>query len=151
MRTRQQRKLFKLAWDVQELGELNECGRKLVVSCANLKAKLMQANYDRISDNFPRQLSAIKQELLSFTKQVVKFKRTPATHILVLTISPEERNKKPYALPVQCLAYISLGDMAVRRICDVLIKEMTDRGMKVAGMCNIIYIYSSFEYTKKIL
>ena len=127
--------MFKLAWDVQELGELNECGRKLVVSCANLKAKLMQADYDRISDNFPRQLSEIKQELLSFTKQVVKFKGTPATHILVLMISPEERNKKPYALPVQCLAYVSLGDRAVRRICDVLIKEMTDRGMKVAGMC----------------
>ena len=50
-------------------------------------------------------------------------------------ISPVEQNKKPYALPVQCLAYVSLGDMAVQRICDLLIKEMTDRGMKVAGMC----------------
>ena len=68
MRTRQQRKImFKLAWDVQELGELNECGRKLVVSCANLmKAKLMQANYDRISDNFPRQLSASILQLHTF-------------------------------------------------------------------------------------
>ena len=75
---------------------------------------------------------------LPFTKQVVKFKHTPATYILVLMISLEERNKKPYALPVQCLAYVSLGDMAVRRICDVLIKEMDDRGMKVAGMCNTI-------------
>ena len=86
---------------MQELGELIECGRKLAVSCANLKAKVMLADYDRISDNFPRQLSAIKQELLSFTKQVVKLKRTPATHILVLMISPEEL----YALPVQCFSW----------------------------------------------
>lgn len=125
--------MFKLAWDVQELGELNERGRKLVVNCGSLKAKLMQAGYNMISDNFPRQLTAVKQELLSFTKQVIKYKRTPATHILVVMISPEERTKKPYALPVQCMAYVSLGDMTVRRICDVLIKEMSARGMKVAG------------------
>ena len=57
-----------------------------------------------------------------------------------MMISPEERTRKPYALPVQCLAYVSLGDMAVRRICDVLIKEMSARGMKVAGRCTIIII-----------
>lgn len=125
--------MFKLAWDVQELGELEERGRKLVVNCGSLKAKLMQAHYDMISDNFPRQLTAIKRDLLFFTKQVVKHKRTPATHILVVMISPEERTRKPYAIPVQCLAYASLGDMAVRRICDALIKEMNARSMKVAG------------------
>ena len=49
-------------------------------------------------------------------------------------ISPEEQNKKPYALPVQCLAYASLGDDEVRKIFDSLAKEMTSRGMKAAGM-----------------
>ena len=63
--------------------------------------------------------------------------------VLVPMISPEERNKKPYAPPVQCLAYVSLGDMAVRRICDVFIK-------KVASMCNIIYYYSSLSIYKTI-
>ena len=29
------------------------------------------------------------------------YRREPATHILVVLISPEERNKKPYALAVQ--------------------------------------------------
>ena len=54
-----------------------------MVNCGSLKAKLMQDCYDMISDNFPRQLTAIKKELLLFTKQVVKYKHTPATHILV--------------------------------------------------------------------
>lgn len=58
-----------------------------------------------------------------------------------MMISPEERNKKPYALPVQCLAYVSLRDLATRGICDALIKEMTKREMKVAGKCtHAIYL-----------
>lgn len=43
--------MLQLAWDVKELGDLDECGRKLV----SLKAKLIQANYDRVADNFLRQ------------------------------------------------------------------------------------------------
>ena len=107
--------MFKLAWDVQELGELNESGRKLVVSCANLKAKVMQADYDRISDNFPRQLSAIKQELLSFTKQVVKVKAYSSyTH----SCSDDQSRGAKQKASMHCLFNVSLGDMAVRRICD---------------------------------
>ncbi len=57
----------------------------------------------------------------------MKFKRTPATHVLVVMISPEE---KPYA---QCVAYHSLKDEAVRSLVNSMIKEMTSRGMKIAG------------------
>lgn len=54
-------------------------------------------------------------------------------------ISPEERNKKPYAIPVQCLAYVSLADEAVHGNCNTILKEMTTRNMKVAGK---IYMYT---------
>lgn len=63
-------------------------------------------------------------------------------------ISPEERNKKPYALPVQCLAYDSLPDETVRSISNALIQEMSTRGMKVAGeltlhhLLNMLNCYS---------
>ena len=49
-------------------------------------------------------------------------------------ISPEQRSSKPYALPVQCIAYKSLKDSEVRKIANKLVKEMSVRGMKVAGI-----------------
>lgn len=104
-----------------------------MIECECLKGKLLQPDYNMIADNFAKQLSSFREKASSFGKQVVKYRRTPATHILVVMISPEQRNRKPYALPVQCLAYASLRDEGVRSICDTLIKEMTNRGMKVAG------------------
>ena len=70
----------------------------------------------------------------TFVKRVTKYKRVAATHILVLMISPEQRTSKPYALPVQCIAYKSLKDSEVRKIANELVKEMSLRGMKVAGI-----------------
>ena len=53
---------------------------------------------------------------------------------MVLMISPEQPTSKPYALPVQCIAYKSLKDSEVRKIANKLVKEMSLRGMKVAGI-----------------
>lgn len=64
---------------------------------------------------------------------MIKYKRTAATHILVVMISPEERDVKPYAMPIQCLAYKSLKDNEVRQICNKIVEEMLARKMKVAG------------------
>ena len=49
-------------------------------------------------------------------------------------ISAEDRKKKPYAIPVQCIAYKGLKDAEVRNIANSIIREMHKRGMKVAGM-----------------
>ena len=49
-------------------------------------------------------------------------------------ISTEERNRKPYALPVQCLPYKGLKDSEIWDIGNKVIQEMHKRGMKVAGM-----------------
>ena len=70
--------------------------------------------------------------MCTFVKQVTKYKRTAATHILVV-ISPEERDVKPYAVPIQCLVYKSLKDDEVRQICNGVIEEMLARKMKIAG------------------
>ena len=50
-----------------------------------------------------------------------------------MMISPEEYDVKPYAMPIQCLAYKSLKDDEVRQICNSVIEEMLARNMKVAG------------------
>ena len=49
-------------------------------------------------------------------------------------ISSEERRKKPYALPVQCLPYKGLSDTKVRELANKIIREMTSLNMKVAGV-----------------
>ena len=66
----------------------------------------------------------------------------------MILISPEERNKKPYALAVQCIVYKSIEDSEVRQMCNNVVKEMIVRGMKVAGwfstcvhVLEIIYMY----------
>jgi len=126
--------MFELAWEVKGLESLNEFGRKLITESGCLKGKLTQQSYNMVVDNFPKQLSSFKEKTLNWIKKAYKYHRTPATHILVVMISPEERNKKPYAIPIQCIAYASLSDEKVRGIFDKLTNEMVKRGMKVAGM-----------------
>ena len=57
-------------------------------------------------------------------------------HTFVFMISPEQQDRKPYALPVQCIPYTSLKHGVCRQLVNNIIIEMTKRGMKVAGLCN---------------
>ena len=127
------KEMFGLAWDVKELSDLKEVGRELSVECATLVDKLLDPKYDIIANNLTNQISSFREKVLSFVKAITKYRCEPATHILVVLISPEERNKKPYALAIQCIAYKSIKDSEVRQICNKVLKEMTVRGMKVAG------------------
>ena len=60
----------------------------------------------------------------------------------MLLISSEERSKKPYALPIQCVPYKGLSDNKVRELANHVIHEMVIRGMKVAGKnSNVLILY----------
>ena len=48
-------------------------------------------------------------------------------------ISTEDRRKKPYAIPVQCMPYQGLTDSKVRDLANSIISEMAKRKMNVAG------------------
>lgn len=87
-----------------------------------------------IEDNIPARLTTLRKSATTFVRAASRHKRTAATHVLIFMISPEERNSKPYALPVQCIPYKGLSDSKVRELANVLIFEMTKRDMKVAGM-----------------
>lgn len=65
------------------------------------------------------------------------FKRTPATHIFVLMISFELRDKKPYALPVQCLPYAGLKAVDIRRLVSALCRKIMSYGMKISGIAYV--------------
>lgn len=55
-------------------------------------------------------------------------------------ISAEDRRKKPYALPVQCIPYKGIGDTTVCELANKIICEMVKRKMNVAGRYCIIMI-----------
>lgn len=127
------KEIFGLAWDVKELGDINDLGRQLIVECAALTDKLLDVNYDKIADNFASKLSFFRVSVNSMAKRVIKYRRIAATHVLIVMISPEERNSKPYALTIQCVAYKGIKDSEIRVLCNNVVKEMHAKKMKVAG------------------
>ena len=69
-----------------------------------------------------------------YLRNIFKKKRQPAaTHVLVLMVSDERRNKKPYALPVQYIPYYSLKDQYIRDFTKVLKENMVQLGLQVVG------------------
>ena len=88
----------------------------------------------RERNNVSLRITNLRSELTKFEKILTHHQRTAATHCLVIMISAEERNRKPYALPIQCLPYKGLKDSEIRDIGNKVIQEMHKRGMKVAGI-----------------
>ena len=124
--------LVSLAWKIKELSELNENGRALHTVISAIVTKLTgQCRW--IEDNIPSQLKEIRQKLTAFIKGVTRHQRTPATHVLVFMISNEERDKKQYALPIQCIPCKGVSDLKGRQLANKIIHKMDARNMKVAG------------------
>ena len=139
--------MFKLAWEVKEIKELIQIGRKLVVEIRVLTEHLLDVGCDVVAENIAKSLASLKSQLTSFVKALSKHQRVAASHIFVLMISSECQNRKPYALPVQCLPVRGLNDMQARDFADAVINEMTKRNMKVAGIyANLIYYFSFIRH-----
>lgn len=123
--------MFVLSWDVEELKALNSEGRSIhceLLTCIDLcNPELFEQH------NIPKKLTTIRKRLLEFNKRIVHFRRTPTTHIFVFMLSSDSRDKKPYALPVQCVPYAGLKEVDMRRLISALCRMMTSYGMKVAG------------------
>ena len=123
--------MFNLSWDVEELKNIHEDCRKLYTElscCINFCT-------DRLfhSHNAPNKLTKIRSKLCEVVKRIAHFRRNPATHVFVLMVSSETREKKPYSLPVQCIPYSGLKEVELRRLVSDLCKEMTSLGLKVSG------------------
>lgn len=129
--------MLSLCWSVDELGRLNENGRKLRIEIDALLVLFGDPSTDFIHQNIARRLSTICDDLLPFIHGVTRHQRHVATHVLVTMISPSQRNKKPYALPVSCIPYGSLTESMARTHIKTVITEMQKRKMKVAGKLNL--------------
>ena len=136
-------------WDVEELKSLTDEGHSInreLLACIDLCETGM---FEQC--NVPQKLTTLRKRLLDFNKRTVHFRRTPATHIFVLMLSSDVRDRKPYALPVQCVPYAGLKEVTIRRLITRLCEAMNSYGMKVAGMTRHnyhaykIYIFIRFR------
>ena len=125
--------MLSLLWDLEELKRLNEEGRKLRTAISIALDVVRMPQDMQNEHNLPRKLGSIRSQMHEVVKGLYRFKRTPATHIFVLMISSCFRDRKPYALPVQCLPYAGLKESDMRRLLNALIIEMVNQRMKVAG------------------
>ena len=89
---------------------------------------------DIVQLNIARRIATLQENLKLFVKGLSKHTRNAATHIWVVMISPEERNQKPYALPVQCLSYTGMTTLQARQLVNKIVRQMHNHGMDVAGM-----------------
>jgi hypothetical protein len=128
-----QKSLFKLAWKVKELETLADNIRQLVVDIKILVERVNDHSYSLIANNVAGYLCSLRGRLTEAVKLITKHQRTEATHIFVFMISSETRNRKPYALPVQCLPIASLKDAQVRDLANNIVAVMKQKEMKVAG------------------
>jgi len=129
-----EKELIVLSWKVKELNDLGQTGRSLHSEVCQLRHNIQQGQCRWREDNVPRQLKVLRDKTVAFIMGITRHQRVPATHILVFMISNEDRNKKPYALPIQCIPYKGLSDAKVRELANKVIHEMVKRKMKVAGM-----------------
>ena len=119
---------FSLSWDIKELKDISKECRKMysdLTECINntCTSELFHQS------NVPRKLAQIREKLCELT-----------THIFVLMISSDVRDKKPYALPVQWFPYAGLKEFDIRRLVSELCKKMISLGMKVSGNSSIMCI-----------
>ena len=128
-----------LAWNIEDLSRLNEDGRKMRIESKQI-CELAEGSEERfVALNAARRLSLLRKKMLEFLQGLYRFRRQAATHVFVLMISPEQRDRKPYAIPVQCTPYVSLKHSTCRNLVNSLIAEMHQRGMKVAGVYTVTY------------
>ena len=78
-------------------------------------------------------LRGLVKEVKGYLRNLFKKKRIAATHVLVLMLSDERRNKKPYALPIRYVPYRSLRDQYIRDLTRDVKLKMQERELNLVG------------------
>ena len=76
----------------------------------------------------------MSKELADYFRNLFVKKRQPAaTHVLIIMVSEERRNRKPYSLPVQYVPYHTIRDQNIRHLSKSVKLKMTELGMTTVG------------------
>lgn len=126
----------------EELNRLNQEARALTTAISVALDVLAMPQTAQRKHNLPRQLGSIRTKVCEVVKGVFHFKRTPATHSFVMMISFALRDRKPYAIPIQCFPYAGLKKSDMRRLVTSIVEVMTREGMQIAGN-DVLYLISS--------
>ena len=129
----QSKLLFAVGWKVEELKRLVDSCQQLIATVSSIIGVLDDPLIDMDEANIAQRLHKVRENAYTSTRDVSRHQRVPASHIFVMMIASEQRNIKPYALPVQCVPYHSINQQLMRKLVNNLVKEMHSRGMKVCG------------------
>lgn len=132
--------LKELNWDVVEHNTLLQQSQLL---CETVNMTLESASSDELQETTAATIQKLAVKIKAYLCDIYKKRRTAASHVLVTMLSDERRTKKPYALPVQFIAYESLKDQHIRDFNRDIKKKMVERGLKVVGIVHIIISYTS--------
>ena len=138
--------MFSLIWDIEDLKQLYDIARKLRTEISTILDVFSFPRAIQQEYNLSRKLGFVRSKLMEVLKGLYRFKCTPATHIFLYMISSALRNRKPYALPVQCVPYSTLTERDMRRMVNAIVAEMVSHGMKVAGKHLCIYLLSILNF-----
>lgn len=126
-----------LNWEVVEFQVLLEQSNNWLTLLTDLLGELNPHNPDRA-----HVVSILKDsgsDMALYLRNIYKKRRQPAaTHVLVIMVSDERRNHKPYALPVQYIPYYSLKDQYIRDFAKVVKQNMVQLGLQVVGKFQLL-------------
>lgn len=140
--------MMALAWDLTGFEELLAQCVTFQDTVRHLKAKLSLPRPGQ--GNIRANVSTLRNDLLTYTKNLFGKKRTAATHLFVFMIADESRNMKPYAVPVRVLPFKSIKDNKVRELEEELRNVMTSIGMPVVGKMTSPNITVVFALQQKV-
>ena len=124
--------LMELSWERLEFSQLLQQSQSLLSKISELMLCLQSSNNQH--HNVQKELRSMKSDWFNYTRNLYIKKRQPAaSHVLVMLISEERRDRKPYCLPIQYIPYHSLKDQSVREIANEIKAKMDDLEMTTVG------------------
>lgn len=127
--------LMNLCWETVEYNTLLQEAQALNSRQNNL-SPYVDPTSPRIGDVIAS-LQNMSKELTDYFRNLFVKKRQPAaTHVLIIMISEERTNKKPYSLPVQYVPYHTIFGQYIRDLSKSVELKMTELGMTTVGKYN---------------
>jgi len=130
--------LMNLCWETVEYNTLLREAQALNSRIDNLLPYL-DPTCPRIDDVIASLQNLYKQLADYFCNLFVKKRQPASTHILIMMVSEERRNKKLYALPVQYVPYHTIRDQYIRDLRKSVKMKMTELGMTAVGKYKLCY------------
>ena len=124
--------LMNLCWETVEYNTLLQEAQALNSSLDDLLSYLDPAS-PWIGDVIASLQNVSKELADYFCNLFVKKRQPAATRVLIIMVSEERRNGKPYSLPVQYVPHHTIRDQYIRDLSKSVKLKMTELGMTAVG------------------